>query len=261
VLARLRQDRIVAEVRRRGGIRVSDLTALLDVSDMTIRRDLDRLARLGVLEKVHGGAILAGRSAVEPTFDAKRSREQVEKAAIAVAAAGLVRPGSAIALSAGTTTWSLARELLTIPDLTVVTNSVNVADVLHAEAAADGRTVLLTGGVRTPSNALVGPIADAAIRSLHVDLLFLGTYGMDPDAGLTTPNLVEAQTNRTFVSAARRVVLVADHTKWRTVGLAAFGTLADVDVLVTDEALDAEACGVLKEHVGELVLADPEENR
>jgi DeoR/GlpR family transcriptional regulator of sugar metabolism len=261
VLARLRQDRIVAEIRRRGGVRVSDLTALLDVSDMTIRRDLDRLAGLGVLEKVHGGAIMAGHSAVEPTFDAKRSREQAEKAAIAHAAARLVRPGSAIALSAGTTTWALARELLAVPDLTVVTNSVNVADVLHADAAADGRTVLLTGGVRTPSNALVGPVAEAAIRSLHVDLLFLGAYGVDVDAGLTTPNLIEAQTNRTFISAARRVVVVADNTKWRTVGLAGFGTLGDIDVLVTDDGLDPDACAALEEHVGELVVADVEAGR
>jgi DeoR/GlpR family transcriptional regulator of sugar metabolism len=115
--------------------------------------------------------------------------------------------------------------------------------------------VVLTGGVRTPSDALVGPVADAAIRSLHVDVLFLGVHGMDPVAGLTTPNLAEAETNRAFLAHAQKVIVVADHTKWRTVGLCTFGPLSAVDVLVTDDGIDQEARAVLGDTVGELVLA------
>ena len=100
-----------------------------------------------------------------------------------------------------------------MPDLTVVTNSPPVAELLH-DRGGDDLTVILTGGVRTPSNALVGPVAVAALRTLHVDTLFLGVHGIDERAGLTTPNLVEAETNRALVACARRVVVCADHSKW-----------------------------------------------
>jgi DeoR/GlpR family transcriptional regulator of sugar metabolism len=254
MLARQRQALILDEVRRHGGVRVSDLTTLLDVSDMTVRRDLEELARQGLLEKVHGGAVTAGRSADEPGFEAKSGREQPEKQAVARAAAALAEPGQALAISAGTTTWALARLVAEVPGVTVVTNSLRVADAFGTPPRT-GQTVVLTGGIRTPSDALVGPLADRAIRSLYVDVLFLGVHGMDPEAGLTTPNLAEAETNRAFLGHARRVVVVADHTKWRTIGLSAFGPLSAADVLVTDDRIDAEARGVLGEAVGELVLA------
>ncbi len=138
---------------------------------------------------------------------------QSQKKAIAQAAAQLVEPGAAIALSAGTTTYELARAVRSVPDLTVVTNSVPVAELLH-ESGTPGQTVVLTGGVRTPSDALVGPVAVAALRTLHVDPLFLGVHGIDERAGLTTPNLVEAETNQALVQTARQVCVLADHTKW-----------------------------------------------
>src|SRR6266704_423500 len=144
MLARHRQSLILQAVRSDGSARVSDLTQRLGVSDMTIRRDLEVLARDGLVEKVHGGAVLPGSpSSHEPGFEAKSVLEKPQKEAIARAAAELVAPGTAV--------------------------------------------------------ALVGPIADLAIRSLHVDLLFLGCHGIDPVAGLTTPNLAEAETNRVFV--------------------------------------------------------------
>jgi DeoR/GlpR family transcriptional regulator of sugar metabolism len=255
MLARQRQARIVDEVRRRGGVRVSDLTNLLDVSDMTVRRDLEELDRRGLLHKVHGGAVPVSNSAEEPGFEAKSVRERVEKDALAVAAAALVAPGQALAVSAGTTTRALAATLATIPQITVVTNSVRVAEAFATTSGPAGQTVVLTGGVRTPSDALVGPLADATIRSLHVDVLFLGVHGMDPVAGLTTPNLAEAETNRAFLSHAQKVIVVADHTKWRTVGLCTFGPLSAADVLVTDDRLDEDARAVLADTVGELIVA------
>jgi DeoR/GlpR family transcriptional regulator of sugar metabolism len=255
MLARQRQARIVDEVRRRGGVRVSDLTSLFDVSDMTVRRDLEELDRRGLVQKVHGGAVLATNSAEEPGFEAKSVRERPEKSALSVAAAGLVSPGQALAVSAGTTTRALATALAAISDITVVTNSVRVAEAFAATAGLARQTVVLTGGIRTPSDALVGPLADATIRSLHVDVLFLGVHGMDPVAGLTTPNLAEAETNRVFLAHAKKVIVVADHTKWRTVGLCTFGPLSAADVLVTDDRLDEDARAVLAETVGELVVA------
>lgn len=265
LLAEQRRALILEEVRRHGGARVNELTRQLNVSDMTVRRDLDALARRGALEKVHGGAVpLAEASTHEPGFEAKSSLELSAKEDIARAAATMARPGSAIALSGGTTTYALARHLTDVPDLTVVTNSVRVADVFHAAQRAAGSSpavragaaaVVLTGGVRTPSDSLVGPVADAAISSLHFDMLFLGVHGIAVGAGLSTPNLAEAETNRRFVGSARRIVVVADHTKWGTVGLSSFASLENVDAFVTDGALPDSARAEIQEHLPELVVA------
>ena len=257
LLASQRRAFILAEVSQRGGVRVADLIATLNVSDVTIRRDLDALARKGLVEKVHGGAVPVGApSSHEPGFEAKSGWEPSAKDAISRAAAALVRPESAIALAAGTTTYALARQLVGVPGLTVVTNSVRIASVFEQatpSAGGAGVTTVLTGGVRTPSDALVGPIADLGIRSLHVDLLFIGCHGIGVSAGLTTPNLIEAETNRTFIRSARRVAVVADHTKWNTVGLISFAALDEVDVLVTDAVPPADADAVA-DRVGELVI-------
>jgi DeoR/GlpR family transcriptional regulator of sugar metabolism len=142
-----------------------------------------------------------------------------------------------------------------------VTNSVRVAEVFHAAQRSTGgpragaATVVLTGGVRTPSDSLVGPVADQAIGSLHFDVLFLGVHGISVEAGLSTPNLAEAETNRRFVQSARRVVVVADHTKWGTVGLSSFATLEQVDTFITDSGLSAGAREEIEEHLPGLVVA------
>ncbi|MFJ7998280.1 DeoR/GlpR family DNA-binding transcription regulator [Streptomyces sp. NPDC096310] len=264
LLAEQRRALILDEVRRRGGVRVNELTRRLHVSDMTVRRDLDALSRQGVVEKVHGGAVpVVEASTHEPGFEAKSALELTAKQDIARAAAAMVVPGSAIALSGGTTTYALAHLLLDVPDLTVVTNSMRVADVFHSaqqtEPGGAGRPgaamVVLTGGVRTPSDSLVGPVADQAIRSLHFDVLFLGVHGISVEAGLSTPNLGEAETNRRLVGSARRVVVVADHTKWGTVGLSSFATLDQVDTLVTDAGLSARDRAEIAELLPGLVVA------
>lgn len=256
MLANERHTRILEELERRGSVRVSHLVRLLGVSDMTIRRDLDNLRRLGLLEKVHGGATLRKvGSTDEPGFAAKSARELREKEAIAARAATLVQPGSAVAITAGTTTHALARHLTAVPDLTVVTNSVWVADVLQTSGRSDV-TALLTGGLRTPSDALVGPIAAEALRSLHVDVVFMGVHGMDPEAGFTTPNLMEAETNRAMVDSARRLVVLADSTKWGVLGLSTIVPLAAASVVVTDTGLPPDARDALEEQVEELILVE-----
>jgi DeoR/GlpR family transcriptional regulator of sugar metabolism len=257
MLARQRQERILEEVQRHGGARVSDLVTTLGVSDMTIRRDIQELARRDLVLRVHGGATsITGRSAEEPGFVAKSVLQPVPKSAIAQAAAQLVEPGASIALSAGTTTYELAQQLRNVPGLTIVTNSPPAANLLH-ETGRDDLTVILTGGVRTPSNALVGPIAVGALRTLHVDLLFLGVHGMDDQAGLTTPNLVEAETDRAMVASARRLVVVADHSKWGVIGLSTIAELGQVDILVTDDGIDERAEHVLSQRVRRLIIASP----
>jgi DeoR/GlpR family transcriptional regulator of sugar metabolism len=164
-------------------------------------------------------------------------------------------PGSAIGISAGTTTYELARAVKDVPQLTVVTNSVPVAQLLH-ESGAPGQTVVLTGGVRTPSDALVGPVAVAALRSLHVDLLFLGAHGVDAMTGLTTPNLVESETNRALVASARHTCVLADSSKWGTVGLSTFADLSEIDLFITDNGLPERARTALSDAVGQLEIVE-----
>lgn len=254
MLARQRQELILDAVRTTGGARVSELVERLGVSDMTVRRDIEVLATRGLVTRVHGGATAAGSSVDEPGFAAKSGLHTAAKQAIAAAAAALIEPGASVALSAGTTTHAVASALLTVPRLTVVTNSLRVAEVLH-ESPRDDLAVVLTGGERTPSDALVGPVAVAALRRLHVDWLLMGVHGMDAEAGFTTPNLVEAETNRALVASARRIAVVADNSKWGVVGLSTIATLDEVDVVVTDVGLEEDARKILESSCARLVLA------
>lgn len=254
MLAAERQARIVQEIQHRGAAKVADLVELFGVSDMTIRRDLDVLAQQGLVDKVYGGATRRARSTYEPGFAAKSARQHAEKEAIAALAAEEVTPGSAIGVSAGTTTWTLARRLLQIPDLTIVTNSIRIADLLHSPGGPE-QSVVLTGGVRTPSDALVGPIAVAALRTLHLDVVFLGVHGMDPHAGFTTPNLLESETDRALIAASRRLIILADHTKWGVVGISTIVPLSDANLIITDDRLPLEAQLELREHVADIRLA------
>jgi DeoR/GlpR family transcriptional regulator of sugar metabolism len=251
-----RQDWILAEIERSGGARIVQLAELLGVSDMTVRRDIDVLAARGLVKKVYGGATIRPQgSSEEPGFEAKSSREPAAKELIAAAAAALVQPRATIAVSAGTTTYAAAVHLARIPRLTVVTNSVRVADYLFCNGEPS-QTVLLTGGLRTPSDALVGPIAVQTISGLHVDCLFMGVHGMDRMSGFTTPNLMEAEMNRAMVASAGRLVVLADHTKWGVVGLAKMAALADASVLVSDSGLPTDAREILAGSVEELIIAD-----
>jgi DeoR/GlpR family transcriptional regulator of sugar metabolism len=253
VLAQQRQVRILSELRRTGAVRVADLTGLLGVSDMTVRRDLEQLAAEGLARKVHGGAVIAAQVAFEPGFAAKSQVAQPTKQAIAERAAAMIGPGAAIAVSAGTTTWAMAQHIAALPDLTVVTNSTTVADAIAALDVAHTISVILTGGVRTPSAALVGPVADRAIASMHVDQLFLGVHGMDARAGFTTPNLAEATTDRTLIASAREVIVLADSSKWGVIGLADIAPLSAARTVVTDDALPTDALRALQDVVENVV--------
>jgi DeoR/GlpR family transcriptional regulator of sugar metabolism len=255
-LARQRQTMILGRVREEGAVRVADLVRELGVSDMTIRRDLEVLHERGLIEKVHGGATaIEGSSQFEPGFTVKSTLMQTEKTFIAASAATLVLPGTAIAISAGTTTFALARRLTDVPGLTVLTNSVPVADVLYKDGRSD-QTVILSGGVRTPSDALVGPFAVEVIRSLHVDSVFMGTHGMDRRCGFTTPNILEAETNRALIEAGRRLIVLADHSKWGVIGISSVARLEGADTIVTDSGLGAAARDEMASAVRRLMLVD-----
>ena len=239
---------------------LTELSEELSVSEMTIRRDLDALQKDGLIERVHGGRrpgpIRARRS------PASRRRCSGNKGRRLPSPSGPRRwsnlaPRWPCRPAPPRARWPAGCP--TCEGLTVVTNSMNVWNELQRPAGRQhGTTVILTGGeFRTPSDALVGPTADASIRSLYFDVLFLGVHGLDPVAGLTTPNISEAETNRTFISRCRRLVVVADHTKWRTTSLCTMANLSDVDTLVTDDGLPDEARRQLRSQVGDVIVAVP----
>lgn len=256
MLARQRQAVILEETRRTGAVRVSDLVSRLGVSDMTIRRDLDVLAGRGLIEKVYGGATMVTRSDGVGTDTCAETRARHE--AIAAEAARRVRPGQAIGLSSSAVTTVLARALDPVPNLTVVTNSLTVADIAAGSAQPD-RVVVLTGGVRGGSDVLVGPLAVQSLRGLHLDMVFLGVHGICERAGFTVSNLTQSEADRALVEAGRSLVVLADHTRWATVGISTVASLSEAKVLISDEGLPEDAREVLSAHVGELVVV-PVEN-
>ena len=244
------------ELERLESVSVASLSERFGVSDMTIRRDLDVLSSRNMLRKVHGGAVMvAGKAAAEPHFAQKRELHMPEKQAIAREAVGLIGPGDTVAFSAGTTTWTVAAELRSdARDLTFITNSTNIALTLQANG---WEQIVLTGGIfRTPSDALVGPYADRILGTLNADVLFLGVHGIHRGAGLTTPNIAEAETNRCLVEAARRVVVVADSSKLGVVALAEIVPLSRADFLVTDGDAPAEALDAMRLAGIEVIVAD-----
>jgi DeoR/GlpR family transcriptional regulator of sugar metabolism len=259
VLAEHRRRSILEELERSKGVSVALLSEQFGVSDMTIRRDLDVLSSRNLLRKVHGGAVSAGmaggKGAVEPHFVQKRSLNQPEKQAIAREAAALIEFGDTVAFSAGTTTWTVAAGLRPdLLDLTFITNSTNIALTLQ-ENGWDH--IVLSGGIfRTPSDALVGPYAERTLGTLNADVLFLGVHGIHPKAGLTTPNIAEAETDRCLVEAAQRVVVVADSSKLGVVALAGIVPLSRADFVVTDDGAPEEALDAIRLAGIEVIVAD-----
>jgi DeoR/GlpR family transcriptional regulator of sugar metabolism len=255
MLAAERRRAILASLESGGAVRVADLAAELAVSEMTVRRDLDALDAQELLRKVHGGAVTRHHRGEEPRSSEKARQRRAEKVAIGRAAASLVDDGMTIAVGAGTTTTELARALRTSNrKTTVITNSLSVFEVL-TDADVDGSpAVYLSGGSRTPSDALVGPIADTALASFRVDATFLGVHGFDAHAGLTSPNVAEAQTNRTLIEISDRLIVLADHTKHGEVGTNVFARLDQVRTLIVDDGLSVHDRTMLEGRVGELMV-------
>ena len=261
MLARQRQEHILERVATTGGIRVADVVEELGISEMTVRRDITELVTQGLVERVHGGAVAAGPTTLEPRFTAKSTLNLDAKRRIGQAAAEMVRPGDSLALSAGTTTLALAQaltELEHFATLTVITNSLPAAQVLFDAADAENRdapTVVVTGGERTPSNALVGLVAVDALRTMRVEWVFLGAHGFTPEAGLMTPNLLEASANQALVAAGRTVVATLDSSKWGVLGLRSFCATRDIGVLVTEAEPDADTVDALQQAGTRLTVA------
>jgi DeoR family fructose operon transcriptional repressor len=232
-----RQQAMAQLVAARGRLSVAVLAAEYDVTTETVRRDLSTLERMGLVRRVHGGAVPAHSLAVlESGFVERDASNTNQKDDIARAAVDLLPPaGSTVLIDAGSTTSRLASLLPRDHRLTVVTHAVPVAARLAGNTQVELH--LLPGRVRTTTQAAVGPETVAALANLRVDAVFLGTNGITADHGLSTPDWDEAATKRAMVASARRSIVLADASKVGTESPHRFAALDEVDVLVTDSAL------------------------
>jgi DeoR family transcriptional regulator of aga operon len=238
-----RLSAILEAVSRNGSVSVADLAAEFGVSLATIRRDLQFLDEQRLVNRIHGGAVVRGNLYELPLIY-KAARRQEEKRRIGQAAAKRVPNGAAIGLTGGTTTSEVARALADHYDLTVVTNALNLASEL---AVRSNLTLVVPGGFARPESfELVGPLAEANLADLNLDIAFVGVDGVSVEAGCTTHHEVEAHTNRALIKRAREVVVVADNSKLGRVAFARICTLEDADVLITDESADGGQIAALR---------------
>jgi DeoR/GlpR family transcriptional regulator of sugar metabolism len=247
-----RHRQIEELLRERRVVRVSSLSELMGVSEVTIRRDLEALERRGLLERTHGGAVLTHRMRAEPAYLEAASSNPDEKRWIGEAAAALVEPGDTLYLNGGTTTLQVFRHLRGA-SVKVITNHVGIA----LEAADHDVELLLLGGhYRAPSNSVVGPFATEALRRTHATKAFIGVEGISLGAGLTTPVAAEAEIAQVMIEQTRgRVIVVADRSKVGTVADFVIMPLDRVDALVVDAGIGTEYRDRLAQAGVEVVLA------
>jgi DeoR/GlpR family transcriptional regulator of sugar metabolism len=206
-----RRQVILELVRSNGAVSLRELARIVKTSEVTVRRDLRHLEAEGMLARRHGGAVANDRTAYEPSYTEKAGVASDEKAAIADLAAELVAPGDAVVIGAGTTTLALAKRLSRLAELTVVTNSLLVAQAL---ARAHGIEVLVTGGqLRGSIYALVGTSAEESVAKLRVRRAFLSGNGLTAARGMSTPNSSVAGMDRVMAATATEVVALVDNTK------------------------------------------------
>ncbi len=238
VYATERQQEILSRARLEGRVEVRTIAEALDVTPETVRRDLTALERHGLLHRVHGGAIPVERLGFEPAVSERESVMAGQKERIAKAALDELPDGGAIILDAGTTTARLAELLPNDRELTVVTHGLPIAITLATRANI---TVHLLGGtVRGRTLAAVGTWTERDVRDVYADVAFLGINGLTVERGLTTPDLVEAGVKRALVAAARRTVVLADHTKIGRSEFAYVAPLAAIDTVISDIDLEPE---------------------
>jgi DeoR/GlpR family transcriptional regulator of sugar metabolism len=223
----VRQRDILRTLQQARQVDVAELAQRFGVSGMTIRRDLAELDEAGLLQRVHGGAVI--RRA--PAYGSRASTRVSEKAAIARAVAQLVEPSAAVGIDTGTTCHAVATELAHRSDLTVVTNAVHAAIAVRE----GGSRVIVLGGLLTPELSLVNPGTVQQPPQVHLDLLILGCGGLSTDRGVTYFDATEVEVRRMLAGLADRVVVAADHTKFDHKKAMVLGPLDLIDVLVTDQ--------------------------
>nr|WP_205518764.1 DeoR/GlpR family DNA-binding transcription regulator [Pseudotabrizicola algicola] len=229
-----RQSGILEIARQEGRVVVEDLAQRFDVTLQTIRRDLTELAEAGHLDRVHGGAV--PRTGVANIgYDARRKMNESAKAAIARACAAAIPDNASIIMNLGTTTEAVARELVHHRNITVVTNNMNVANLLLANPSCE---IMLAGGaLRRSDGGLVGELTTQFIEQFKVDFAVIGTSALDRDGDLLDFDLAEVRVSRAILRQARQAFLVTDHSKLGRSAPARIASLSELDAVFTDQPL------------------------
>lgn len=241
-----RRRRICELLREQGRVTVDALASRFGTSQVTIRADLSTLESAGALMRTHGGALSLPEA--DQSLNAKQLQHYAEKARIAEAAAGLIRDGETIILDSGTTTAEIARRIrsLDLKSINVITNALNIAAILVDVPSV--RLIVPGGILRRDSNSLSGPMAEAALGTLQANRLYLGADGIDPQIGVMTPHLAEAELNAKMIAIAREVVVVADASKFARRNISLIARVEQLNMLITDRAAPAEAVEQLQQH-------------
>lgn len=254
-----RRRTILDILQSEGSVRVSELSHLLNVSEITIRRDLELLEKKGYLEKTFGGAILYRRLELEPLFSEKDHINIDAKRAIAAAAANLVDGNETILINSGSTTLRIFRNLINKDNLTVITN--NIGATLESQGL--GLNLIITGGqYREQSNSLTGPIAIQNIQKVFADKCFIGVDGISIKQGLTTPILEEAEIARAMIGQTRKqVIVVADSSKLGVVSNYLSANIQDINTLVTSTGIDSDfRSELIKLNINVIIVPEKKSN-
>lgn len=245
---RLRIQGIVTQNKR---ILVKEISKEFDISEVTIRKDLEVLEKRGILSRVHGGAILNQSSVHDIALTEKEHIYPKEKQLIGEKAAQLIKEGDIVLLDSGSTTTQIARNIRFKKDIKVVTNAVNIA----SELAGSEVEVILTGGfLREKSFSLVGPIAEDTLQHINADKLFLGVDGIHFEFGLTTPNLMEARVNQLMIKKSIEVILVSDSSKFGKRSMSFIADIGSVQQVITDKGIQGDDLRKLEELSVEVFL-------
>jgi len=236
MLAEERRSRLLEFVRLRRFASLPELAEQLDVSESTVRRDLEHLERQGSTRRIHGGVLYAGSSPKMPHFDARQSARWAQKKEIAEKAIELIEDGDTILLDGGSTTYEVARLLVGRP-VHVVTTSLPVANLFASDANSD--LVLIGGNICPRTGVAQGPYADKMLRMVRVRKSILGVAGIN-DEGFFNNNLLLVETERAMMEAADEVILVADSSKFGRQSLTHLCALGEVDYLVVDSDITKE---------------------
>lgn len=227
-----RHQFILSKLQEQGFVNVNELSEELNVSLVTIRKDLKILENRQLLHRTHGSASANNPFISDRNIHEKEKIRQEDKGRIAQRAAELVKPSESIILASGSTILEFARQLQLIKPLTVITASLNVSQILNINP--DIEIHQLGGIIRKSSNSAVGPFAERMMAGFSCSKLFLGVDGIDPDFGLTTTNALEASLNQIMIKSAQRVIVLADSSKFGRKGFGKICNLSDIDEIITD---------------------------
>lgn len=244
MLIQERYDKIVQLVNERGSIRVTELSELCQVTEETIRRDLDRLEQAGRLRRSHGGAVSVKDQQPEIPYFEREITQADEKRRIAEEAIKMIQPKDRILLDASSTCWYMAASMPDIP-LTVLTNSIKVAMELSSKEKIE---VISTGGIlASRSLSYVGPLAERSLDAYHVDKAFFSCKGVHLERGISESNELQARIKHKMVGMADQVILLADSSKFGVQAFTHVADMSDVDTIITDGRLSPELLLQLKE--------------